>query len=103
MSRAAAWLAILALAASGCVTYDRGVLAAVSTVELPLEMTVVQERTEGRICRDLLQGGFRRALDLAVRLAPTANALVDASYHFEQLCLVVRGTAVRLPEPEAGG
>ena len=96
MRRRAVHLALLPLLASACVSYERGMLAAVSTEPLPRSYEVVATPVEGRNCRRL-EEGFRVALDAAIASAPGANALVDASYHFERLCLVVRGTAVRVP------
>jgi hypothetical protein len=90
VSRATLCLAAASAAlASACVTHERGMLAAVSTEALPHRYEVV------RNCR-APERGFRVALDAAVAQAAGANALVDASYHFEKLCLVVRGTAVRV-------
>ena len=90
-------LVITAVSSTGCVTYDRGTLAAVSTTAVPIEMTVVSENVEGTACGDMLNDPFKRAIDDAVQNSPGANALVDVTYHFEQLCMIVRGTAIRLP------
>jgi hypothetical protein len=96
VSRATLCLAAASAAlASACVTHERGMLAAVSTEALPHRYEVVAPGVEGRNCR-APERGFRVALDAAVAQAAGANALVDASYHFEKLCLVVRGTAVRV-------
>jgi hypothetical protein len=100
MRRALA-LAAAGLAAAGCVTYESGALAAASPGPLPLAMTFVAERVEGRSCGGFTEGGFRLAIDDAVRKAPGANALVDATLYFERLCLVVRGKAVRVVPPGA--
>lgn len=100
MRRAAA-LAALGLAASGCVTYRSGVLAAVANGPLPLAMTTVSERVEGRSCVNEREAGFRLAIDDAVRKAVGANALVEATLYFERLCLVVRGRAVRVEPARA--
>jgi hypothetical protein len=89
-------LAIAAVSGTGCVTYDRGTLAAVSTTTVPIEMTVVAESVEGRACGDMFRDPFKRAIDDAVQNSPGANALVDVTYHFEKLCMIVRGTAIRL-------
>ena len=35
-------------------------------------------------------------MDDALQQAPDANALTNVRYGFEQLCMVVRGTAVRV-------
>jgi len=93
--------ALLCLAATGCVTYESGSLAAVSAQTLPLPMTFVAEHVEGRSCASEAESGFRYAIDDAVRKAPGANALVDAEIYFERLCLVVRGKAVRVERPGA--
>jgi hypothetical protein len=97
--RAAALVACLA--AAGCVSYESGPLAAVSVETLPLPMTFLEEHVEGRSCVDEAEPGFRLAIDDAVRKAPGANALVDATLHFEKLCLIVRGKAVRVEPPGA--
>ena len=101
MKRAVALLGASAALLAGCVTYKSGSLAAVSTQTLPLPMTFVAEEVEGRSCVDETESGFRLAIDDAVRKAPGANALVDASIYFERLCLVVRGKAVRVERPGA--
>jgi len=90
-------LAIAAVATAGCVTYDRGTLAAVSTTLVPIETTVVAEHVEGKACGDMFTVPFGRAIDDAFRQAPEANVLVDVTLHFERLCMVVRGTAIRTP------
>jgi len=91
---------LLGVATAGCVSYESGSLAAVSAVTLPLPMSFLAERVEGRSCVGEAESGFRLAIDDAVRQAPGANALVDASIYFERLCLVVRAKAVRV---EAAG
>ncbi len=80
----------------GCVTYDSGLLAAVSVETLPLPTSSVAERVEGRSCAALGEERLGRAIDDAIAKAPGANALVDVSLSFERLCLVVRGEAVRV-------
>jgi hypothetical protein len=82
---------------SGCVTYDRGTLAAASTTTLSIPMTVVEEAVRGKACRDLWQNGFQLAVDDALKQAPGANALTHVTYSFERFCIVVQGTAVRIP------
>jgi hypothetical protein len=94
-------LAALALAASGCVTYRAGVLAAAANGPLPIPMTTVAAQVEGRSCIDETETGFRLAIDDAIRQAPGANALVEATLTFERLCLVVRGRAVRVEAARA--
>ena len=89
-------LVITAVSSAGCVTYDRGTLAAVSTTVVPIEITAVSENVEGRACGDLLEDPFTRAIDDAVQNSPGADALVDVTVHFERLCMIVRGTAIRL-------
>ena len=89
-------LVVAAVSSTGCITYDRGTLAAVSTTIVPIEMTVVAENVEGKACRDVFEDPFKQAIDDAVQNSPGANALVDVTYHFERLCMIVRGTAVRL-------
>jgi hypothetical protein len=90
-------LAIAVVSTAGCVTYDRGRLAAVSTTMVPIEMTVIAENVEGRACGDMLTDPFKRAIDDAVLKSPGSNALIDVTYHFERLCMIVRGTAIRSP------
>jgi hypothetical protein len=90
-------LALATVSSTGCVTYDRGTLAAVSTTIVPIEMTVVAENVEGKACSDLFRDPFKRAIDDAVQKSPGANALVDVTYYFDQLCMIVRGTAIRSP------
>jgi hypothetical protein len=90
-------LVIAAAWGVGCVTYDRGSFAAVSTAIVPIEMTAVEEEVEGRACGAVFQDPLKRAIDDAVQKIPGANALIDLSYHFEQLCIVVRATPVRVP------
>ena len=94
---AARALVALALgAALGCATYSRGRIGAVSTEELPLHMTVVSLDVTGRACGDVFQERFGPALRDALAKAPGATALVNVSYRFERLCMVMRGTAVRV-------
>jgi hypothetical protein len=93
-------LAALALAAAGCVTYRAGELAAAANGPVPIAMTTIAEEVEGRSCIDAAEPGFRFAIDDAIRKAPPANALVEATLTFERLCLIVRGRAVRI-EPVA--
>jgi len=97
VKRLRAGLAIAASLCTACVTYDRGMLAAVSTAALPTATSVVAENVEGRSCREVFAAPLRLAVEDALRGAPGANALVDVSYRYERLCLVVRGTAVRVP------
>ncbi len=92
-----ALLALCLAFAAGCATYQRGFLGAVSTANVPLERTVVAGEVEGRTCGELTEPQFRLAVDDALEKAPGANALVDATYAFENFCTVVRGTAVRIP------
>ena len=92
----AAALGLAALAAPGCVTYRTGLLAAAANQPLPLAITTVAPQVEGRSCIDEPETGFRLAVDDAIRKAPGANALVEATLTFERLCLVVRGRAVRV-------
>ena len=94
-------LAAAGLAGAGCVSYDSGLLAAVSVETLPLPTTFAAEPVEGRSCARLGEERLGRAIDDAVRKAPGANALVDVAISFERLCLVVRGRAVRVEPPGA--
>jgi len=90
-------LALALAAGTGCVTYERGSFAAVSTTTLPVEAAVVAEAAEGEACGDLFRDPFQRAVDDAIGKSAGANALVDVTVHFERLCMVVRGKAVRVP------
>ena len=96
MSRLAALLLASALAAA-CATYNNGTLSAASSEPLPITMVTVQEDAKGSACGDVLVQRLESAVEDALRKSPGANALVDASFHFERLCLVVRGKAVRIP------
>ncbi len=90
-------LALVAAICAGCATVDRGWLAAASTTIVPIQMTVLEERVEGRSCGEPFAAErFKLAIDDALAKAPGANALVDVSYGFERLCMTVRGTAVRI-------
>ena len=92
----------VALASTGCVTFDSGTLAAASTEPIPDTYETLGDPVEGRSCGDVRQGevlfepGFKRAIDDALAQVTGANALVDVAYSFESLCMVVRGTPVRL-------
>lgn len=88
-------LVLLGAAATGCVTIDRGHFAALSTVPIPGTPTVVAANAEGRACGSVFQDPLRRAIDDALKKSPGANALMDATYRFEDLCVVVRGRAVK--------
>lgn len=92
-------MTLLMTAALGvaCATYNKGELAAASAERLPIEMVTVREDAMGRSCGNVLVQRLERAVEDALQKAPGANALVDASFHFERLCLVVRGKAVRVP------
>ena len=59
-------------------------------------MTTLAEEVEGRACGSLFDAPFRRAVDNAIASASGANALTDVTYRVEKLCMVVRGTAVRI-------
>jgi hypothetical protein len=98
MTRALA-LAAAGILGAGCVTYDSGLLAAVSVETLPLPMQVLAEEVEGRSCVERGERRLGRAIDAAIGKAPGANALVDATLRFERLCLVARGRAVRVERP----
>lgn len=97
MKRILGSLAVLALLSSGCVTYERGVFAALSTTMPPVPMTVVAEEVEGRACGSLFDAPLRRAISDALVSTNGANALTNVSYRVENLCMVVRGRAVHIP------
>jgi hypothetical protein len=60
-------------------------------------MQVVQPEVEGEYCGRGRDGkGFLTVLDDALRKAPGANALVNASYMYRGFCLLIRGTAVHV-------
>ena len=89
---------LVAAFCAGCVTVDRGWLAAASTTIVPIAMTVLEEQVEGRSCGEPFAAErFKLAIEDALAKAPGANALVDVSYGFERLCMTVRATAVRIP------
>ena len=94
--RAAAALLVLALATAGCVTYNRGLLIGASTVPgVADEGILIAHQVEGRACGGLPVHRLEVAIEDALDRAPGADALTDASFYFEQLCLVVRGRAIR--------
>ena len=96
MRIAATLLMLSALAASGCVTYNRGVLLGASTIPgMADEGTLIAHQVEGRACGGLPVHRLEDAIENALDLAPGADALTDVSFYFEQLCLVVRGRAIR--------
>jgi len=84
-------------ACTACVTYDRGGFAAVSTTALPFETAPIGQTVEGRVCDRLFQDPLARAVDDALSKSRGSQALRDVSFGFENLCVVVRGTAIRLP------
>ena len=90
-----ALLAVVAVS-SGCVTYDRAFFAMVSTEPVLAATTVVAEDVEGRVCNRPFDVPLERAIDAALQNVDGANALVDVQYRFQDLCLVVNATAVRL-------
>jgi hypothetical protein len=83
--------------ATACASYNKGTLSAASSETLPITMVTVREDAKGSACGDVLVQRLESAVEDALRKSPGANALVDASFHFERLCLVVRGKAVRIP------
>jgi len=87
---------LLAILSLSCVTYERGTFAALSTTQPPIPMTTVAEQVEGRACGSLFEAPLPRAVDDAIKRAQGANALVEARYGMENLCMVVRGRAVRI-------
>jgi len=97
MKRIVRSLALLAFLSSGCVTYERGSYAALSTTMPPIAMTVVAEEVEGRACGSLFDAPLRRAISDALVKTNGANALTNVSYGVENLCMVVRGRAVHIP------
>ena len=96
MSRAVLLVA-LALSASACVTYPRGTLGMASLVMPTLETELIAEGVEGRDCDEWLDRRQSEAVEEAIASAPGANALVNATFTFQNFCLVVRGDAVRIP------
>ncbi len=97
--RRLAGLALLLLLATGCATYHRGRLAAASSVALPVAMRALGPSVRGVSCGQWSGRRLQAAVEDALRQASGADALVDVSFHFERLCLVVRGTPVQLPAP----
>lgn len=96
MSRLAL-LAALSLSLGACVTYPRGTLAVASHVMPALESELLAEGVEGRDCDEWLDRRQSEAVEEAIAQAPGANALVNATFTFQNFCLVVRGDAVRIP------
>lgn len=100
MSRALAfWAALLVLPAAGCITYERGQIDVVAPQPPPLPMEHVADHVEGRSCGPWVQRQYEMAVDDALAKAPGANALIDATYRFDNLCIVVYGRAVRIGAP----
>jgi hypothetical protein len=90
-------ITLLLACALACATYNKGTLPAASTKDLSVPMTTVREDAKGTACGEFLVQRLEGAVEDALRKAPGANALVDVSFHFERLCLVVRGKAVHVP------
>jgi hypothetical protein len=87
---------LAALATTGCVTYNRGQLLGASTIPGAAdEGVLIAHRVEGRACGGLPVHRLQDAIEDALDRAPGADALTDASFYFEGLCLVVRGRAIR--------
>jgi len=99
MTRPARLLAVaIALSTcTACVTYDRSSFAAVSTTALAIEPEPIGQTVEGRVCDRLFQEPLARAVDDALSKSRGSQALRDVRFGFENLCVVVRGTAIRLP------
>jgi len=96
MSRALALLAAIALC--GCITRHRGDFAAISTRAIPAKMEIVEPRVEGKSCKPGWAPRFQLAVEDALGKTPEANALVNVTYRFERLCIVVSAMAVRIVE-----
>ncbi len=94
--RRATLLTLAAILAVGCTTFNRGRFAVASATLVPVATTTIQEDVEGRVCSERIAQRLERAVEDALEKTPDANALVDASFRFERVCIVVRGTAVRL-------
>lgn len=95
-------LLLAAACCLACASYPRGTFSAAAVQPLPLPLQVVAEGVEGRAC-GVPESGYDRALENALALAPGADALTDVSWSFERLCVVVRGTAVRIAPAAAPG
>jgi hypothetical protein len=91
--------ALLLLPAVGCVTYERGQIDLAAAQPPPLYMKNVADRVEGRSCGQWVERQYEAAVDDALAKAAGANALIDAVYRFENLCIVVSGRAVRIGAP----
>jgi len=101
MRRGVALLLLVALATTSCVTYERGQLLGASTIPGAAdEGILIAHRVEGRACGGLLVHRLENAVEDALDRAPGADALTDASFYFEHLCLVVRGRAIRRASSE---
>jgi hypothetical protein len=96
-------VALLLLACPGCATYPVGSFTAASSQALPGRFAVLDEAARGQACG--MERRFQRAVADAIQGTPGANALLDASFRFERLCVSVSGRAVRAtvlpPEAEA--
>lgn len=97
---ALALASLLALPVAGCITYQRGTLAVAAAEPPPLYMQNVADHVEGRSCGQWVERQYEAAVNDALAKAPGANALIDARYRFERLCIVVEGRAVRIGAPE---
>ena len=94
--RRSVFAALVAALLSGCVTYERGSLAAVSVRPLYVPLKVIEQRAEGRSCEAMNTPRYVWALEKALKSAPGANAILNVSFETERLCIVVRGTAVEM-------
>ena len=86
-------VALPLLACLGCATYPVGSFTAASSQAFPGRFAILDEAARGRACG--MERRFERAVADAIQATPGANALLDASFHFERLCVSVTGRAVR--------
>ena len=104
--RASALAVLAAIGAGGCASYERGRLAMASVKAIDVPLTIVDAEAEGRSCATMFDARYELAVENALIRSPGSNALMNASYHFERLCITVRGTAVhvpgRAPPPDPG-
>jgi hypothetical protein len=87
---------LFVLSLGGCLTYPRGDFTAISTQAIPSKMEIIKSQVEGKSCRTNWEPRFQLAVDDALEEVPQANALVSVTYRFENFCIVVSGTAVRI-------
>lgn len=97
-------LAVLAAATSACVgTWEQGEFGALSTRAVPVAVSVMRRDVAGRSCFvQKLSPRVRDALERALAVAPSAEALVNVTLTNQGFCVGAKGTAVTMtPAVEA--